>query len=198
MKMYDIELTSRSAIAFGRNYSNDVPKKERESSADYETRTWMNRAHSTESGEVFIPALAFKNALLAAAKYSGEQIPGQGKKTYSAKFASGVLVIDNLIIGKKDDLKPLWLYVPADGMRGGSKRVMKAFPTIENWKGTVRVIVLDEVITKDVLVKTMQEVGNFIGLGSLRIQNNGILGRFAVGAVKEVTEKEKKARGAAA
>ena len=188
MKTYEIEISSKSPIAFGRFYTQNVPKLDRESSADYETRTWRERAHTDNDGNVYIPALAFKNALLAAAKYSGEQIPGQGKKTYSAKFASGVLIIENVVIGKKDDLKGLWLHVPADGMRGGSKRVMKCFPTIENWTAVVRVIVLDEVITKDVLKKTLVEAGNYIGLGSLRVQNNGIFGRFGVGAVKLVEE----------
>lgn len=188
MKTYKVKLKSKSPIAFGKFYTNDVPKLERESPSDYETRTWINRAHTTDDNEVFVPALALKNALLQAAKYSGKTIPGAGKKTYSAKFASGVLITDNVTIGKKEELKPMWLHVPSDGVRGGSKRVMKAFPTLETWEGEVNVIVLDEVIKKDVLKEFMTEAGNFVGLGSLRIQNNGILGRFGVESVEEVEE----------
>lgn len=196
MKTYEIELQSASPIAFGRYYLPEVPKLDRESAADYETRTWRERAHTDSDENVYIPALAFKNSLLAAAKYSGKTIAGAGKKTYSAKFASGVLVINNVVIGKKSDLKPLWLHVPSDGIRGGSKRVMKCFPIVERWKAKVTVHVLDEVITKDILREFLTESGNFIGLGSLRVQNNGILGRFSVSAVKEVVEKQ--AKGAAA
>jgi hypothetical protein len=190
MKTYEVQLTSNSPIAFGRYYTPEVPKLDRESSADYETRTWRERAHTDKDGNVYVPALAFKNSLLAAAKYNGKTIAGQGKKTYAAKFASGVLIVENAIVGKKEDLKGLWLHVPSDGMRGGSKRVMKCFPIIENWKTTVQVIVLDEVITAPILKEFLIESGNFIGLGSLRVQNNGVLGRFTVGAVKEVKQSK--------
>jgi len=193
MKTYGVEIYSKSPIAFGKFYSQSVPKLDRESANDYEQRTWKERAHTDNDGNVYIPALAFKNALLAAAKYSGKTIPGGGKKTYSAKFASGVLIVENVIIGKKDDLKGLWLHVPADGVRGGSKRVMKCFPTIETWKGIVNVIVLDEIITAPILKEFLIESGNFIGLGSLRVSNNGIFGRFGVGAVTLVEEKKKAA-----
>lgn len=194
MKTYEIEIKSVSPIAFGRYYAPEVPKLEREKPDDYEARTWINRAHFDANGKVVLPALAIKNALLAAAKYSGEQIPGQGKKTYSAKFASGVLIVKDAVIGTREDIKGLWLHVPSDGKRGGSSRVMKCFPTIETYKTKVEVIVLDEIITAEVLKKTLVEAGNFIGLGSLRVQNNGVLGRFNVGAVTEVKE----AKGATA
>jgi len=189
MKTYTVKLKSASPIAFGRYYTPEVPKLERESATDYEARTWENRAHVNKSDKVFIPALAIKNALHAAAKYSGKQILGQGKKTYSAKFASGVLVVKDVVIADKKDIKPLWLHVPADGMRGGSKRVMKCFPIIEEWDAEVEVIILDEIITKEVLKESLIEAGNFIGLGSLRVQNAGVLGRFEVGTVTEVKTK---------
>ena len=187
MKNYEVKLQSKSAIAFSRYYIQEFPKLPKETSDEHEKRTWINRAHVT-NGKVVIPALALKNALTAAAKYSGEQIPGQGKKTYSQKFASGLLIVEDVIIADEKDIKGMWLHVPSDGMRGGSKRVMKCFPTIEKWEAKVNVIVLDEIITKEVLEKALIEAGNFIGLGALRVQNNGVLGRFSVGAVKEVKE----------
>jgi len=186
MKTYSVKLKSNSPIAFGRYYTPEVPKLDREKPDDYENRTWKKRAHTDADGNVVIPALAIKNALLAAAKYSGEQIPGQGKKTWSAKFASGVLIVKDAVIGKESDIDPLWLHVPSDGKRGGSSRVMKCFPILRAWETSVEVIVLDEIIKMDVLKKNLIEAGNFIGLGSLRVQNNGVLGRFTVGAVTEV------------
>ena len=77
------------------------------------------------------------------------------------------------------------MHVPADGMRGGSKRVLKCFPVIEKWSGDLGIVVLDEVITKEVLSKHLIEAGNFIGIGSLRVQNNGIFGRFRVKSLVE-------------
>ncbi len=188
MKTYAVKLTSKTPIAFGRFYTEEVPKLSKETHDDYERRTWMNRAHVDADGNIFIPALAFKNCLTSVAKYLGEQIPGQGKKTYTAKFASGVLITDPVVLpAKKDKLEGVWLHVPADGMRGGTKRVMKQFPVVKNWKGSLTVHVLDETITKDVLKRHLIEAGNFIGVGSLRVQNNGIFGRFGVESVEEVS-----------
>jgi hypothetical protein len=188
MKIYNVEIASNSPIAFGRNIRDEVESLDRESPADYEKRTWMHKAHVND-GSVFIPALAFKNGLEAAAKYSGEKITGARGKTWTAKFASGVLVVKNVAIGKSGDLKPLWLFVPSDGKKGGKSRVNKCFPTLDRWTGTLEVHVLDEIVTKDKLKETLIEMGNYIGLGSLRIQNGGILGRFTVGAVTEVKAK---------
>jgi hypothetical protein len=53
--------------------------------------------------------------------------------------------------------------------------------------------VLDEIITAPILKEFLIESGNFIGLGSLRVSNNGIFGRFGVGAVTLVEEKKKAA-----
>ena len=190
MKTYEVKLKSNSPIAFGRYYSPEVPKLDRESSSDYEVRTWQNRAHVDNDGKVFLPALSIKNALFSAAKYSGKQIAGQGKKTYSQKMASGVLIVKNVPIADKTDIKPLWLHVPSDGMKGGSKRVMKCFPTVEAWEANVEILVLDEVITKEILKEFLIESGNYIGLGSLRVANGGILGRFSVTAITEVKQEE--------
>jgi hypothetical protein len=188
MRTYECKLASVTPVAFGRFFSEEVPKGPKENHDAYEKRTWMNRAHTTKEGNVFIPPLAFKNALTAIAKYLGEQIPGKGKSTYTKHFASGVLVTDPLILPvKKDDLKGQWIHVPADGVRGGSKRVLKCFPVIEEWSGSLLVTVLDETITEEVLKRHLIEAGNFIGVGSLRVQNNGIYGRFKVVDMKQVS-----------
>jgi len=63
---------------------------------------------------------------------------------------------------------------------------MKCFPVLDEWSGTLRVIVLDETVTLEVLREHLNEGGNFIGVGSLRVQNNGIYGRFKVGDIKPV------------
>ena len=185
MKKYDVQLQSVSPIAFGRYYTPEVPELRGETKQAYEERTWKNRAHIDKNG-VFIPALAFKNLLTSAAKYLGLQIPGKGKSTYTKHFASGILITDNVYVAKEAQLRGQWIHVPADGMRGGSKRVMKCFPVLDEWSGILRVIVLDETVTLEVLREHLNEGGNFIGVGSLRVQNNGIYGRFKVGDIKPV------------
>lgn len=186
MKTFAATLKSTSPICFGRYYAQDVPKKDKESAADYEERTWRNRLHLAEDGRIFIPPFAFKNCLDSAAKYLGKQIPGKGKATYTKHFVSGVLVMDPLILPvKKAEVKGEWRYVPADGMPGGSKRVMKCFPVISRWEGSVQIQVLDDTVTCEVLAEHLVQAGQFIGVGSFRPQNRGIYGRFKLVSLKE-------------
>jgi hypothetical protein len=186
MKTFVATLKSTSPISFGRYYAQDVPKKDKEGYGDYEERTWRNRLHVGEDGSVFIPPFAFKNCLDSAAKYLGMQIPGRGKATYTKHFVSGVLVMDPLILPlKKAEVKGEWRYVPGDGMPGGSKRVMKCFPVIPKWEGTVDIQVLDDTVTSDVLEEHLVQAGQFIGVGSFRPQNRGIYGRFKLVSLKE-------------
>jgi hypothetical protein len=179
-------LKSTSPVSFGRYYAQDVPKKDKESAADYEERTWRERLHITEDGKVFIPPLAFKNCLDSAAKYLGRQIPGKGKATYTKHFVSGVLVMNPVILPlKKADVKGEWRHVPADGTPGGAKRVMKCFPTIPKWEGELEVHVLDHTVTREVLEEHLVQAGLFVGVGSFRPQNRGIYGRFRLVSLKE-------------
>lgn len=152
-----------------------------ETHADFEKRVWRNRLHADNSGEVFIPPMAFKNCLSEAAKYKSIQIPGKGKSTYTKHFEAGVLVVDPLPIGvQKDDVDGEWLHVPSDGRRGGTTRVEKCFPLIHEWSGKVEFLVFDELITPEVFEEHLRDAGSFIGIGRFRPRNNGYYGRFAV------------------
>jgi len=174
-----VRLRSVSPYSQGKHY--EVPKLDKESAADYEARTWRERLHYDESGEVFIPPMAFKNCLAEAAKYLSVRIPGKGKATYTKHFESGVLVVDPVYLGmKKDDVQGIWLFVPSDGKRGSGSRVNKCFPVIPHWEATVVFHVLDETITKDVFRKHLEEAGKFIGIGVFRPRRNGYYGRFEI------------------
>src|SRR5436190_503883 len=132
MRTFIATLKSTAPISFGRFYSQDVPRKDRETAADYEERTWRERLHVTERGEVLIPPLAVKNCLDSVAKYLGKQIPGKGKATFTKHFSGGVMVLDPIILPlKKDQVRGEWRHVPADGRIGGSRRVMKRFPVVD-------------------------------------------------------------------
>jgi hypothetical protein len=172
-------LESITPMSQGR-YHNE-PKLDKENYDDYEKRTWRKRMHVNENGNVIIPPFAFKNCLSSAAKRLGMQIPGKGKKTYTKHFESGLLIADPMVLDiKAKDVSETVIFVPSDGMRGGSKRVMKYFPTIYTWAGDLLLYILDDTITKDVFMKHLQEAGNFVGIGSLRVEKNGIWGRFQV------------------
>jgi len=156
-------------------------KNEKESHEDYEKRCWRERLHTDKDGHVFIPPQAFKNCISEAAKYLSIQIPGKGKATYTKHFESGLLTPTPMRLPiLVDDVTGVWRFVPADGRRGGTKRVWKCFPEIADWGGDIEFIIFDDTITKKVLEYHLQQAGKFIGLGVFRPRNNGYFGRFDV------------------
>ncbi len=159
----------------------DSKGRQVETADDHEKRTWRKRCHVNKAGFVFIPPMAFKNALSEAAAFLSLQIPGQGKSTYRKHIEAGVLVFEPLVLPVKvDDVPGEWLFVPADGKRGGGKRVKKCFPVIQDWGGDVTFQILDEVITEDVFRVHAETAGRLIGIGRFRPRNNGFYGRFDV------------------
>jgi hypothetical protein len=182
MRVATAELESLSPYGQSRFY--ETPKLSKESAADYEERTWRDRLHTDAQQHVVIPPMAFKNCLSEVAKFLSVQIPGKGKSTYTKHFEAGIIVTEGLTLPiKKQEVAGTWLFVPADGKRGGGKRVKKCFPVIPSWKGAVTFHVLDDTITPDIFEQHLKEAGNFIGIGFFRPRNNGYYGRFRVNTV---------------
>lgn len=183
MKTAIAKLQSVSPYSQSRHYTTE--KLPKESARDYEARTWKDRAHVTQDGFIYVPPMAFKNCLSEIAKYLSVQIPGKGKATFTKHIEAGVLVTDPLVLPiTKDELQGEWLFVPADGKRGGGKRVEKCFPVIQSWSGEVTFHVLDETITRDVFKHHLEQAGAFIGIGRFRPRNNGYYGRFRVDSME--------------
>lgn len=172
--------TLEATTAYSQSRMHDTPKLEKERMDEYELRTWRNKAH-VESGEIYIPPMAFKQALDTAARRLGVQIPGKGKSTYTKHFLSGVLVMDKLMTGAMiDDCRGEWINANSDGVRGSGKRVKRCFPTIQTWGGKVPFYILDDVIDTKIFERVLAEAGSFIGIGRFRPENGGFYGRFTV------------------
>lgn len=184
MRVVATKITGLSPLSFSRFHG--IPKLPKENDDNYGDRTWRERCHyDRESGELYLPPMMLKNALTNAAKYSGEKIKGKGQKTWAAKFKAGVLVLEGPTIGVKiADVVPESLFLPSDGVAGSGKRVMKIYPRIDKWSALVTWHVIDDEITESIFAKTIEECGNFIGLGRFRPANNGYYGRFAVESIK--------------
>lgn len=171
----------KSSSPYSQSKVIQAEKLEKEAAKDYETRTWRERCHVGEDGNMFIPPMAFKNCLAEAAKYLSMQIPGKGKQTYTKHFEAGVMVVEPMPLPvKRDEVDGEWLFVPSDGKRGGSKRVMKCFPVVPSWEGDVTFYILDETVTQEVFQYHLEQAGKFIGIGRFRPRNNGYYGRFEV------------------
>lgn len=174
-------VTLESVSPYSQSRPHDTPKLEKEGANDYEKRTWRNRLHINDDGNVFIPPMSFKNCLSECAKYLGIQIPGKGKATYTKHFEAGVLCTEPVDLGiKAEDVRGEWLFVPADGRRGGPKRVWKQFPYVPKWSGEVFFYILDDTITPSVFEEHLDQAGKFIGIGRFRPRNNGFYGRFKI------------------
>lgn len=171
-------------------YSQSAPIQtkhdgQNETAQEHDDRCWRERMHRDGDGHVMIPPTAFKNCLAEAAKYKSIKIPGKGSSTYTKHFEAGVVVMDPLILPvKADDVRPERLFVPADGRRGGSKRVWKTFPYIPSWEGVVKFYLIDDIISEEVFKTHLYSAGQFIGIGRFRPRNNGYYGRFNVDDVK--------------
>jgi len=183
--MIKVQVKLKSAGPYGQSKGYMEEKLNKESAADYEKRTWRERCHCDDKGQVFIPPGALRGTIQDAAKYLSMRIPGKGKATYTKHFNSGIDVHDGLYLGvHKDKIPGQWLFVPSDGKPGGSKRVWKCFPHVLAWEGWATFYVLDETITKDVFLETLTEAGKFIGMGFFRPARKGFWGRFSVEEIK--------------
>ena len=166
-------------------FVNPELKNEKELSNDFEKRIWRERLHVNENGNVFIPPMAFKNGLYQAAKYLSIQVPGKGKATFTKNFLAGVLVVEGLELPlKKDDVDGEWLHLDSNGVKNSGKRVMRCYPRIPQWSGTVDFLVLDDLITQDVFQRILVESGRFVGIGRFRPFVGGYYGRYVVDGIK--------------
>lgn len=182
MKTATFKITGVSPMSQSKAVTS--PKNTGESNDAHEQRTWRERLHVNQHGEVYIPPSAIKNMLADVAKYLSESVPGKGKATYTKHFESGILSVEPITLGiKAADIEGERLFVPSDGRRGGGKRVWKTFPLINpGWSGTGQLIILDPIlIDKPAKIEEyLRHAGQFIGLGRFRPRNNGFYGRFQV------------------
>lgn len=178
----------RSIAPYSQSRHHSEPAMEGENPVEYEIRTWARRLHVNDAGNVFIPPGAFTNSLLEAAQFLSIQVPGRGKATYTKHFQAGVRVIEPLVLSlKPTDVRAEELFLNADGKRGGGRRVVRYYPRIDSWDGTVTYWVTDPTICRDVFERVLDASGTLIGIGRFRPRNLGFYGRFEV---KSLTWKE--------
>lgn len=179
MKQAEAHLKSISPYSCSKFHQTEKLPKELHD--DYERRTWRERCNYTQDGHIFIPPMAFKKCVATAATFLKEKIPGEGKATWTKHINSGILVLEGLVLPQiKDEVEGEWFHVPSDGKAGGSTRVLKCFPVVREWEGTINFEILDDKLTEDVFKRHLVEAGKFIGVGRFRPERGGFYGRFVV------------------
>ena len=188
--MFTVKLKIKGATPLqqSREYASHVEKLDRESAYDFEIRTWMERAHIDSDGRVFHPGGAFKQALISASRYSGLQIKGQGKKTYTQKITSGLGVLGDLLTDKRrEDMVRRDVFASAQGGKTKNEaRVWKFFPTFEDWTAETTLVIYDTILTPELVRRFVEEAGRFIGIGVWRPENGGEYGRFEIASFEVV------------
>lgn len=152
---------------------------ENETGRDWEERIWKERCHWGPDGNAFIPPMAFKKALDAAAQYKSIKVSGRGQATYTKHFKAGILVLEGPSLPvTRDTVEGEWLFLHATASQ--DTRVEKKEPVVRDWEVTIEFHILDEIIPNDVFETVLKRAGSFIGIGRFRPQNGGYYGRFTV------------------
>lgn len=180
-------LTLQGITPYSQSRQHDDAMLDGEGRDAYDARTWRSKLNvATRDGKqtVVIPAHGLHQCIAAAAKYSKRQIPGQGKATWTAKFMSGIAILDDPPLNiDPATVAPVTISANADGIRGSGKRVPRRFPVMPEWSATFEVYILDPIITEDVFREMTEIAGMFIGIGRFRPQNGGTNGRFRIASL---------------
>lgn len=177
--MRKVTITLSSTASYYQSRQHHMPKLEKESPDAHELRTWREKCTTDDNDNVMIPAMAFKQALSRAAKMLSMQIPGRGKATYTKHFLAGIMVPAGITLPiKKNEVEQKAVNCNADGVRGSGKRVLRFFPEIKKWNGTLEVAIVDDTITNEVFERHAKEAGLLVGVGQNRPENGGSSGRF--------------------
>jgi hypothetical protein len=183
-------LTIKGIAPYSASHQHDLPMLEGESHDAYDKRTWRSKLNTeTRDGKLVavLPAHGIMQCFTAGAKYSKKQIPGQGKATWTAKFASGITVPANPVLlgadGKPVDpetVDGVVISANTDGVRGSGKRVPRKFPIIPAWSAEIEVWILDPIVIERVFRDIVGLAGMFTGIGRFRPEKGGINGRFVI------------------
>ena len=177
--MRQVTVTFVGTAPYSQSRMHDAPKLDKERPDDYEARTWREKMTCDAGGNVFIPAMAFKQALPIASKRLGLQIPGRGKSTYTKYFEADVICNADVPIGhKKDDAQSITINANSDGVRGSGKRVKRIFPIFYQWGGKADFTIFDDTITREIFEQVFTAAGLSVGIGRFRPENGGLNGRF--------------------
>jgi len=178
-------ITLKSLSPYAQSRYHNTPKLEGEQPDAWEDRTWQNKAHTDPNGNVFISPMAIAIAIKEACKFLNKKIPGRRNETWTKHFESGILVALPMDLGINiKDVEKRSIRCSSDGTIGGKSKVTRHFPTVNSWKGSTEVVVLDDMITQEIFSEVLFTAGNLIGLGAFRVRNRGYFGRFEVISIK--------------
>lgn len=156
-----------------------------ESNEDFDKRTWREKCNYDDGGIVFVPAMAFKQAMDTAAKRLAIADPDNKRANLTKYFVSDVICENNLSLGvRKEDMPSIRISANVDGVRGSGKRVPRTLPQIQEWAGQTSFLIMEEKIKPEIFQKVLVTAGRSIGVGQFRPEKGGLNGRFEISKIK--------------
>lgn len=190
MKKCRITLSGLALSAYSPSKVVMTPTLDREQPDDYDARTWRDHCTVNSEGYVCQPAMAYKMMFDTSSKKIGMKVPGRKGAGYAGFFTSGLfcngdvpLLLDGKPIKKTEltEAKHMQMFhVSPKGLRGGSSRVWKRYPMLFGWKGVAELIIVDDLLTPEIVDHHAKAGGIIVGLGRFRPENGGTNGRFHV------------------
>lgn len=155
---------------------------------DLDKAIWREKATPGPDGEWVIPARAFHWAFISAAKKLGRKIPGRGSVQYTQFVESGMLFVNALGLKKQCDKLDfgqdcISVLCDAQGRKGkaASTRVVRRFPYIEQWSGTLEAKIFAGELLHDGFLREVAELAGIqVGVGRWRPEMAGQNGRFRI------------------
>lgn len=164
MRTVNIEIEGLTPYSASKYFEPDIQKGETKDA--HEKRRWREKAHVNDSGHVYIPGVAFKLALDETAQLLNEKIPGKGNQTWTGQFATGVVAMNDVDLGlKSSDMKSIQIFAHANGKRGPGTRVMRFFPFIPVWNGSLEMRVFNDTLPEEIFERFFEQAGLLAGVG---------------------------------
>lgn len=175
--MYRAIVTIKGTAPYSQSRQHFLPRLDGESAEDHDQRTWREKCNYDDKGIVFVPAMALKKALDAAASRLAIPDPDNKRARLTKFFVSDIIPESNMPIGiHKDAIGSVT--IPAD--RGEGKRVPSILPQTQEWGGSTSFLVMEEKIKPEIFQKALSYAGLSIGVGQFRPENGGLNGRFKI------------------
>lgn len=183
--MYRAIVSLRGTAPYSQSRQHQTEKLDGETYEEFDRRTWREKTNHDTDGVVFIPAMAFKQAMDIAAKRLAIPDPDNRKANFTKYFVSDVICEQNLNIGvHKDKMPSVTISANVDGVRGSGKRVPRIFPQVQDWEGKTSFLVMEEKIKADIFERVLKAAGMSIGVGQFRAEKGGLNGRFEISKIK--------------
>jgi hypothetical protein len=162
-------------------------KEKSESWDDYEAAVWRSKAHVDDTGMLYIPGTAFKLCLDEAAQNLNQKIPGKGNQTWTGVLRMGVAPLENMNLHTPlTEARCEKVFCHSNGKRGPGTRVMRWFPILHKWGGTITMRIFNDNLTQAKFEEFFIKAGLLAGVGRGRPSSGCPIGNGRFRPVKFV------------